>query len=57
MANCLRGDFIGPVYSKCGRYTHCEETKYRGEHYIEAYVVKNNICYGRSKPFIVNLKF
>ncbi len=57
MANCLRGDFIGPVHSKYGRYTHCEETKYRGEHYIEAYVVKNNICYGRSKPFIVNLNF
>lgn len=56
-ANCLRGEFIGPIHSKYGRYTHCEETKYRGEHYIEAYLVKNNICYGRSKPFIVNLKF
>ena len=32
-----------------------EKTSYFGRHYVEAYIVSNNICYGKTIPFEVNI--
>ena len=53
-ANCLRGDFYDSKIEK-GKRIRTEETRYVGRHYVEAYLVKNNICYRKSKPFEVNI--
>lgn len=53
-ANCLRGDFYNSELEQ-GKRIRTEETRYSGRHYVEAYLVKNDICYGRSKPFEVNI--
>lgn len=48
-ANCLRGN-----YFKGKRFLN-EKTSYFGRHYVEAYIVNNNICYGKTSPFEVNI--
>ena len=48
-ANCLRGN-----YFKGKRFLK-EKTSYFGRHYVEAYIVSNNICYGKTIPFEVNI--
>ena len=53
-ANCLRGDFYNSKLEQ-GKRIRREETSYTGRHYVEAYLVKNGICYGKSKPFEVNI--
>ena len=53
-ANCLRGDFYNSKLEQ-GKRIRTEETCYVGRHYVEAYIVKNDICYGKSKPFEVNI--
>ena len=53
-ANCLRGDFYNSKLEQ-GKRIRTEETCYVGRHYVEAYLVKNGICYGKSKPFEVNI--
>ncbi len=53
-ANCLRGDFYNSELEQ-GKRIRTEETCYAGRHYVEAYLVKNGICYGKSKPFEVNI--
>jgi hypothetical protein len=40
-AQCLRGEIIP---GKAGSRTHREPTKYRGHHYVEAYIIKNGEC-------------
>ncbi len=40
-ANCLRGEIIG---GKRGPRTHSEPTRYRGQHYVEAYIIKDGKC-------------
>lgn len=53
--SCLRGDFYdGKIVE--GRRIRKETTSYVGTHIVECYLVKNNVCYGKSKPFIVNIK-
>lgn len=52
--NCLRGDFYNSELEQ-GKRIRTEETCYTGRHYVEAYLVKNDICYGKSKPFEVNI--
>lgn len=54
MANALRGDFYNSELAE-GRKVRKENTLYIGRHYVEAYLVKNNICYGKSSPFEVNI--
>jgi Second Messenger Oligonucleotide or Dinucleotide Synthetase domain/Adenylyl/Guanylyl and SMODS C-terminal sensor domain len=39
-ANCIRGQ----VVQDDGTMTRREPTKYRGQHYVECYVVKNGVC-------------
>lgn len=53
-ADCLRGDFYNSKLEQ-GKRIRTEETCYVGRHYVEAYLVKNDICYGKSKPFEVNI--
>lgn len=53
--NCLRGDFYdGQIVE--GKRIRKETTSYIGTHVIECYLVKNAVCYGKSKPFIVNIR-
>jgi hypothetical protein len=52
--NCLRGDFYdGQIIE--GKKVREESTLYRGTHLVECYLVKDNTCYGKSKPFVVNI--
>ena len=53
-SNCLRGDFYESELFE-GKKVRKEETSYIGKHFVEAYIVKNNICYGKSDPFTVNI--
>jgi len=53
-SNCLRGDFYdGQIIE--GKKVREESTLYSGTHLVECYLVKENICYGKSKPFVVNI--
>lgn len=51
-ANCLRGQFYDSKYSSrvCD-----EDTEYKGMHWVECFVVKNNVCVARSGEFVVNI--
>lgn len=52
---CLRGDFYdGQIVE--GKRIRKETTSYVGTHIVECYLVKNGVCYGKSKPFIVNIQ-
>lgn len=54
MANALRGDFYSSELVE-GKKIRKESTLYTGHHYVEAYLIKNGICYGKSLPFEVNI--
>lgn len=47
-ANDLRGEIMDDDGSK----TKIENTKYSGEHYVECYIIKNNICIAKSKILV-----
>jgi len=51
-ANQLRGDFYDS--QKSGR-SRGESTKYRGMHWVEAFVVKDGVCVARTGEFVVNI--
>lgn len=53
-ANCLRGDFYSSELVE-GKKVRKESTLYTGHHYVEAYLIKNGSCYGKSSPFEVNI--
>lgn len=42
--DCIRGQIV-----KTNKSIHREETRFRGEHYVECYIVKNNICVAKDK--------
>jgi hypothetical protein len=50
----LRGGFYESKIEQ-GKKIRTETTSYLGRHYVEAYLVKNYICYGKSNPFEVNI--
>lgn len=54
-ANCLRGEFYEGILAKGGRVRE-ESTLYTGMHWIECFIVKDNICLARSGEFIVNIE-
>ncbi|WP_029609029.1 nucleotidyltransferase [Mycoplasma simbae] len=54
VANCLRGDFYNSVLVE-GKRIRKEYTAYVGHHFVEAYLIKNGVCYGKSDPFDVNI--
>ena len=41
--NCIRGQI-----EKTNLHTHREHTDFQGSHYVECYLVKNNICVARA---------
>ncbi|MBX3414040.1 MAG: hypothetical protein KF708_15240 [Pirellulales bacterium] len=51
-ANQLRGDFYDS--DKSGRQRE-EETTYAGMHWVECFVIKDEICVARSGEFVVNI--
>lgn len=53
-ANCLRGDFY-PSKIINRKKVRKENTLYKGYHYVIAYLIKDNICYGKSDPFEINV--
>lgn len=53
-AKCLRGGFYSSQCEK-GKKIRIEKTSYKGRHYVEAYIIKNDVCYGKSSPFEVNI--
>lgn len=53
-ANALRGDFYCSELVE-GKKVRKESALYIGRHYVEAYLIKNGICYGKSLPFEVNI--
>ncbi|HEM6089074.1 TPA: nucleotidyltransferase [Streptococcus suis] len=53
-AKTLRGGFYDSEFVE-GKKIRNESTLYTGRHYVEAYLVKNGICYGKSLPFEVNI--
>lgn len=55
-ANCLRGGIIPAESAGAGGLNHVEHTEYTGNHWVECFVVKDNICVARSGPFKVNIK-
>lgn len=48
-AKCLRGEVIE------GASWHDEPTAYRGNHYVECYIVKNGICVARDRQLVIIL--
>lgn len=53
-AKCLRGDFYNSEIIE-GKKIRKEDTTYVGRHYVEVYIVKNDICFYKSLPFEVNI--
>lgn len=53
-AQQLRGDFY-ESHIEAGKKIRKESTCYLGKHYVEAFLVKDDICVGKSEPFIVNI--
>lgn len=51
-AGQLRGDFYDS--QKSGK-SRGESTKYRGMHWVEAFVVKDGVCVARTGEFVVNI--
>ena len=44
-----RNDLRGEITKDTGHETKKENTKYKGQHYVECYIIKNDICVARDK--------
>lgn len=53
-ARQLRGDFYTSEL-EAGKKIRKENTRYIGKHYVEAFLVSDGVCVGRSEPFEVNI--
>lgn len=53
-ANQLRGDFYESHVEE-GKKIRKESTSYFGKHYVEAFLIKDGTCFGKSEPFVVNI--
>lgn len=53
-AKQLRGDFYESHVEE-GKKIRKESTSYVGKHYVEAFLVKDGTCFGKSEPFVVNI--
>jgi hypothetical protein len=53
-AKQLRGDFYTSEL-EAGKKIRKENTRYIGKHYVEAFLVSDGVCVGRSEPFEVNI--
>jgi len=52
----LRGEIFPSKSAGAGGLTQKESTKYKGMHWIECFVVKNDVCLARSGEFVVNIE-
>ena len=48
------GGLRGKIFE--GGMVRWEHTEYHGKHWIECFIVRNNICVARSGKFFVNIK-
>ena len=55
-ADQLRGEIFPSKTAGAGGLTRNESTKYEGMHWIECFVVKNDVCLARSGEFVVNIQ-
>lgn len=58
-AGCLRGDFYssnGECAIERGKKTRVEPTAYIGDHWVQCFIVRNNICVAMSEPFVVRIR-
>ena len=51
-AGCLRGGFENSDIGTCKRK---EATAYSGTHFVQCFIIKNNVCVAKSKEFILNI--
>lgn len=51
LANQLRGDFYDSTSSR----VRTESTKFTGMHWVECFIVKDDVCVARSGEFVVNI--
>lgn len=42
--DCVRGEIV-----KTNELIHCEPTDFKGDHYVECYIVKNGVCVARQR--------
>lgn len=56
--DCLRGGFYKSDYSEWnkGNFGRTEETSFTGTHWVQCIIIKNGICVGRSKDFVVRIE-
>lgn len=52
----LRGDIFPAKTAGRGGLQHKEYTKYSGTHWIECFIVQDDVCVARSREFIVNIE-
>jgi len=52
----LRGEIFPSETAGIGGLIQKESTLYKGTHWIECFIVKNNICVARSGEYIVNIE-
>jgi hypothetical protein len=58
-AGCLRGDFYqssGDCAIVQGKKTLVEPTAYIGDHWVQCFIVRSDICVAMSEPFIVRIR-
>ncbi len=53
--SALRGDFYDG-YIEEGKLVRKESTLYTGMHWVECFIVKDNVCVARSGEYVVNIK-
>ena len=41
--DCIRGD----IFEDQGKLSHIETTNFKGEHFVEAYIIKDGVCVAR----------
>ena len=51
----LRGTFERPRSDASSPLIRDESTEYRGRHWIQCFIVQNEVCIGRSAEFVVNI--
>lgn len=54
--NGLRGQIFPAKTAGVGGLRHTEDTKYTGTHWVECFIVKNNVCVARSNEIFVNIQ-
>jgi hypothetical protein len=50
----INNDLRGQIFE--GNQVHWEHTRYSGKHWIECFIVQDNICVARSGRFFINIK-